>query len=411
MPEWDRPTIQALQDAGLLLVEDGNHGEYRPRRDEFTVDGVAFVRAADMDSGRVNFSSVSHINAAAFQRIRKGIGRPLDVLLSHKGTVGKVAWVGKSPPPFVCSPQTTFYRSLDLDSLDPRFIYFYLQSPEFVSQLGSRKGETDMADYVSLTEQRRLHIPLPPLPEQRAIANILGALDDKIEANRRLVQLLLSHIAETWRLHFESNRAEWPERPIGEVVRVVGGSTPRTTVEAFWDGDIAWAAPRDLSRLPSAPLLATERRITKLGLRQISSGLLPRGTVLLSSRAPIGYLAIAEIPLAVNQGFIGLVPGERLPGLYLWQWLSHHVDEILSRANGTTFLEVSKANFRPMPISLPPAKLVEMWLEPAESMYAAIVGREVESNALGQLRDVLLPKLLSGELRVREAESLVGEAV
>ena len=293
-----------------------------------------------------------------------------------------------------------------LDAVDPEFLYYRLLTAGL-----PKLSEGSALPYLRATDLARHVVALPPLPEQRAIAEVLGALDDKIEANRRLVQLLLSHIAQTWRLHFECNHAKWPERPIGEVVGIVGGSTPRTTVEDFWDGDIAWATPRDLSRLPSAPLLATERRITKLGLQQISSGLLPRGTVLLSSRAPIGYLAIAEIPLAVNQGFIALVPGEHLPGLYLWQWLSHHLDEILSRANGTTFLEVSKANFRPMPISLPPVELVETWLEPTEPMYEAIVGREIESNALGQLRDALLPKLLSGELRLRDAETLVGEAV
>jgi type I restriction enzyme S subunit len=123
MAEWAQLGVQALQVSGVLLVEDGNHGEYRPRRDEFSSIGTAFIRAADMAQGRVLFSSASKISEVALQRIRKGIGQPWDVLLSHKGTVGKVARVGASCPPFVCSPQTTFYRSLQHEVIDPLLLF------------------------------------------------------------------------------------------------------------------------------------------------------------------------------------------------------------------------------------------------------------------------------------------------
>jgi type I restriction enzyme, S subunit len=106
--DWPSATVLELQRAGILLVEDGNHGEYRPRPDEFVDDGVAFIRAADMEGGRVLFKAASKINKRARARITKGIGAPGDILISHKGTVGKVAMVPDDAPPFVCSPQTTF---------------------------------------------------------------------------------------------------------------------------------------------------------------------------------------------------------------------------------------------------------------------------------------------------------------
>ena len=108
--DWSFETVTDLQGQGALLVEDGNHGEYRPRPDEFVDSGVAFIRAADMEAGRVLFDSAARINDRARARITKGIGAPGDVLLSHKGTVGKVALVPLDAPPFVCSPQTTFGR-------------------------------------------------------------------------------------------------------------------------------------------------------------------------------------------------------------------------------------------------------------------------------------------------------------
>src|ERR1039457_5836339 len=129
--DWPMATVSELQRDGILLVEDGNHGENRPRPDEFVDHGVAFIRAADMDAGRVLFESASKINGQARQRITKGIGAPGDVLLSHKGTVGKVALAPEDAPPFVCSPQTTFWRTRDLSRLDRRFLYAFLRSREF----------------------------------------------------------------------------------------------------------------------------------------------------------------------------------------------------------------------------------------------------------------------------------------
>jgi type I restriction enzyme S subunit len=123
--EWRTATVAELQREGILLVEDGNHGEYKPRPDEFVSEGVAFIRAADMDAGRVLFDSASKINDRARQCITKEIGAGGDVLLSHKGTVGKVALVPQDAPAFVCSPQTTFWRTLDPNVLDHQYLHAF----------------------------------------------------------------------------------------------------------------------------------------------------------------------------------------------------------------------------------------------------------------------------------------------
>jgi type I restriction enzyme, S subunit len=140
----------------------------------------------------------------------------------------------------------------------------------------------------------------------------------------------------------------------------VGGSTPRTNETAYWEGGTHyWATPKDLSRLSVRALLSTERRITDEGLGQISSGLLPAGTVLLSSRAPIGYLAIAEVPAAINQGFIAMKAKQGISNQFLLNWADHAQAEIVSRANGSTFLEISKAAFRPIQVLTPSSALME----------------------------------------------------
>lgn len=183
-------TVSDLIADGVLRVEDGNHGNDRPRPDEFVADGVAFIRAADMTSGVVDFRSAGRISAIAQRRIRKGIGAPGDVLLSHKGTVGRVASVPLDAPAFVCSPQTTFWRTLDERRLDRGYLRYMLKSEPFQRQLHMLGGQTDMAPYVSLTDQRSMTVEIPDLLEQRAIAEVLGALDDKIAANDQTVRSL-----------------------------------------------------------------------------------------------------------------------------------------------------------------------------------------------------------------------------
>lgn len=295
------------------------------------------------------------------------------------------------------------------DTTDQNYIFYALQD-RLMRLLERTTGS--VFPNVSRADISSLPVSWPNRPARMAIASVLAALDKKIENNRRSIRIVSEVISTTWLQRFGApNDRDWPKIPIGEIADIVGGSTPSTTFEEYWGGTIAWATPRDLSRLPSVALLDTERHITELGLGQISSGLLPAGTVLLSSRAPIGYLAITEVPVAVNQGFIALIPGARASNVYLWQWLQNHSEDVNARANGTTFLEVSKSNFRPLPIALPPEDLMRRWTVSATQQFRLIVAKERESLILSELRNFILPRLFSGELRVCNAESLVDEAV
>ncbi|MGQ9928660.1 MAG: restriction endonuclease subunit S, partial [Chloroflexaceae bacterium] len=202
----------------------------------------------------------------------------------------------------------------------------------------------------------------------------------------------------------------WEVKPIGDLADVVGGSTPSTTKAEYWEGGRhCWATPKDLAALHTPVLLDTERRITDAGLAQIGSGLLPAGTVLLSSRAPIGYLAIAEVPVAINQGFIAMKPKQPVSNLFLLLWARVAHEDILSRANGSTFLEISKSNFRPIPVVRPSDNVLAAFNAIAEPFYRSVAINERQSRTLAALRDTLLPKLISGEIRVKDAERFLKE--
>jgi type I restriction enzyme S subunit len=237
---------------------------------------------------------------------------------------------------------------------------------------------------------------------QRRIAGILGAVDDKIEQNRRVSETLQASARALFKSRFVTEAGTeadgWRTCTIGDLAEVVGGSTPSTAESRFWNGRHYWATPKDLAGLKTPVLLRTERMLTDAGLGQISSGLLPAGTVLMSSRAPIGYLAITEVPVAINQGFIAMKPHPGVSGVFLLHWAASSQDQILSRANGSTFLEISKSNFRPIEVLAPPVDAMASFERVVRPIHKRVVANERQIGVLAEIRDALLPRLLSGEL-------------
>ena len=305
------------------------------------------------------------------------------------------------------------------------YLYWLFLSHSFNNHLYSTSTGTKIL-HTSPSKIESFNFSLPPLEEQKRIAHVLGTLDDKIELNRQMNQTLeemAQAIFKSWFVDFDGQdefvESElgpipkgWQVLPVSKVVKSVGGSTPSTKKPEYWDdGDINWTTPKDLSSAEAPILLETSRKITQAGVDSISSGLLPVGTLLMSSRAPVGYLAITAIPTAINQGYIAMLPGGKLSSLYLLHWAKFNMDVIKSRAGGTTFAEISKRNFRPIPVIVPDQKTLASFEKTAEPIFQKIQLNLEQSRTLTELRDTLLPKLISGELRVPEALEVAEDAV
>jgi type I restriction enzyme S subunit len=199
---------------------------------------------------------------------------------------------------------------------------------------------------------------------------------------------------------------EWLLSEVGDEIEIVGGSTPSTQKAEYWDGDICWTTPRDLSRQTGCITLSSERRITSLGLAKISSGLLPIHSVLMSSRAPIGYLSINAVPTAINQGFIALRRKTPYSPLYLKFWLDANMNEIKNRAGGATFAEISKSAFKSIPFIVPSDKVLQAYSQFSEPILEQLTLLAEQNSSLVSLRDSLLPRLISGELQIPEELNL-----
>ena len=403
----------------------------RPIHDWISVQGIPWLKIADASATQSRYITQTK------ERIRsEGIMKsvsvvPGDLILSNSATPGIPKFVGIS----ACI-HDGWLLLRNLRHLDKLYCYYLLllERPRIVEQ-GSGTVFTNLKTDIL----KRHRVRVPPLPEQRAIAHILGTLDDKIELNRRMnetLEAMARALFKSWFVDFEPVRAKmegrwrrgeslpslpaehydlfpdrlvdselgevperWEVRALGEVVEVVGGTTPSTKVIEFWQGGThCWATPKDLSNLSTPVLLDTERKITDAGLDKIGSGLLPTGTVLLSSRAPIGYLAVSEEPVAINQGFIGIPPREKVSNLFMLYWCEASHEEIVNHANGSTFLEISKGNFRQLMVVMPDNAAMTTFDRSVRPLYERIVSNERESRSLAAQRDALLPGLVSGEV-------------
>ncbi len=410
---WATRSVGELQDEGILLVEDGNHGEYRPRSDEFGEGEYAFIRAADLDGGRVLFESAQRINDKAVERIRKGVGRGGDVLFSHKGTVGKLAFAPLDSPAFVCSPQTTFWRSLDPGRLDRRYLYCFMRSQAFTDQWMARSNETDMAAYVSLTAQRQLTVALPPIEEQRAIADVLGPLDDKIEHNRqtaRALERLAQAIFRAWFVDFEPVKAK-------AAGATAFPSMPQPVFDAlptrFIDSDLG-PAPEGWEVMRLDELLTLQRGFD-LPKQSRSNGSHP----IFAASGLNGWHSEWKVQgpgvTTGRSGVLGqvfFVDRDFWPlNTSLWvkeykrsnPWHAYFLLHTLDLAQfnaGSAVPTLNRNHVHSLPVFAPPDNMLNALRETCDLTFALDRQLRTENDTLAAMRDYLLPKLLSGQVRV-----------
>lgn len=411
------------------------------RNIQFSETGMPVIKIAEIKGGLSGQTKFTQQTFDESVRVRPG-----DMLFSWSGQPetsidvfwwnGPEGWLNQHV--FRVTPKPCVHRT---------FFYYLLRylRPNFVG-IASNKQTTGLG-HVTKRDLENMEVAYPDPKEQQAIACILGALDDKIELNRRrnrTLEALARAIFQSWFVDFDPVRAKatgdqppglkpelaalfpdsfeqtdqgeiptgWRVSPIGDMVQVLGGGTPSTKEPAYWEGGThPFCTPKDMSSSTEAVLLGTERHLTDAGLAKVSSGQLPVGTVLLSSRAPIGYLAIAETPVSVNQGIIAMVCDGELPNLYVLHWTRANMDRVLANANGSTFMEISKRNFRPISAVVPSRQVLRCFMQMVEPMHQRIVSSLKKIQYLADLRDSLLPKLISGELRVPDAERIVGRCV
>lgn len=428
-------TFQHLIDEGSLEIGDG----YRAQNNELGGTGPIFLRAGHVTDTHIDFTGVDRFHEHLAAKVRSKMSMEGDTIITTKGnSTGRTAFATDRLPQFVYSPHLSYWRSLDPDKLCSGFLRYWSQCVEFVDQLSSMKGSTDMAPYLSLTDQRRLSITLPPAPEQRAIADVLGTLDDLIELNRETNELLeemARALFKSWFLDFDPVRAKLEGRPpVGMDAATAAlfpdhfqdselGQIPKGWVNSTI-GDICeingWTLGKNdvLEKLEYVEISEVNRgNIANMAVyhrgdepsrarRRLRHGDTVLSTVRPDRRA---YFLALNPPVnrVASTGFAVLTPS-KAPWSFVHAAMtqSEISDQLGHLADGGAYPAVRPEIISGIEVVIPTTQsILAAFHRICAPLFEVAESNRLESRDLATLRDTLLPKLLSGEVKAPAVRS------
>lgn len=387
-----------------ISISDGDH-QPPPKSEE----GVPFVTIANITNNQFDFSQSMFVPDAYYEKLDiKRKAQKGDILYSVVGSFGIPVLV-KENKPFVFQRHIAILRPNN--KVNPQFLYYTMLSRDFYMKADAAAiGAAQRT--VSLTALRNIEISVPSMETQRRIADILSAYDDLIENNRKQIKLLeeaAQRLYKEWFVDlrfpgFEHTKIVdgvpdgWEVLHISDMCDMVGGGTPSTKVKEYYqNGQIPWVTPTDITKNNCLVLLDTATKITSEGLNASSAKMVPPGTILMTSRASVGFFGICDFSVCTNQGFISCIPHHSYMQMYLLYNLLSRVDEIRGKAGGSTYLEISKKTFRDFEIVVPNIEILSLFQITTEKFIERVKILSKQILKLQQARDRLLPRLMSGE--------------
>jgi len=388
---------------------------------------ITLQRGFDLPSqnrkpGRVPIVSSSGVSDYHSEVGVKGPG----VVTGRYGTIGQVFLIKEDYWPL----NTTLWVK-DFHGNDPHFASYLLRTIDFRSC-----SDKSSVPGVNRNDLHRISVLLPPLAEQKAIAAVLGALDDKIELNRRMnatLEAMARALFQSWFVDFDPVRAKldgrppvgfdpataalfpahfqdsplghipqgWEVCPLADKIELLSGGTPKTGEPDYWDGDIPWFSVRDAPTETDVWVIHTEKSVTELGISNSATQILPEKTTIITARGTVGKLALTGTPMAMNQSCYGVRGITGYGDYFTYYSLRAATAQLQQHTHGTVFDTITRQTFETLNCIFPPPKLTAAFDLAVEPLLEQIRANLHQSRTLATLRDVLLPKLLSGLLSIQ----------
>ena len=372
---------------------------------KYIPDGeIIAVRALNLKNGALVLDDIQRISKEVSETLPRSQLHKNDIVLSYTGTLGECAQI-REDGKYHLAPNVCKITPND-SVVNPNFLFQYIRCEKFKQTLiNYAHGSTQPT--IPMSTIRDIPVDIPDdLEKQGKIAAILSILDEKIAINRAINDNLEQQAQALFQELFITNTdPSWETGTISNLGTVIGGSTPsKARPEYYTKNGIAWITPKDLSINRSKFITHGESDITELGLKNSSATVMPEGTVLFSSRAPIGYIAIAAGNITTNQGFKSVVPNAEIGTAYVYYYLKQNLSMIERLASGSTFKEVSGGTMKSVPAIVPDSKTIQEFNNFCLPIFEQQKVLETQNRTLAGLRDSLLPKLMSGELGVSAVE-------
>lgn len=376
-------------------------------------DFMPFIKATDIPLGsRFTYNTEQCYSEKAYNKYKANLVPKGSTCIVTIGSIGKK----------MTQAHTDLFVNQAINAIIPfkefneDYIYYvtrYAVLPQLkIYDSGTTSGRENISK--SSFSNIRLFVEEDYLTQQK-IASILSAYDSLIENNTKRIKLLeqmAENLYKEWfvRFRFPGHEnvemenglpKEWKIERLGDICDSVGGGTPSTSNEKYWGGNIKWVTPTDITSKKSIPLINIEGRISEEGLKHSSAKLLPAGTILMTSRASIGFFGISKEQVCTNQGFISIIPNSVNMRMYMLYNLKLRKEEIVANANGSTFLEISKGRFRKMKMIVPSNGVLSQFEDRCGTLFESVYNLEIQNKNLTRQRDFLLPRLMSGKLEVK----------
>ena len=395
--EFTTKPLSALAD-----IQTGPFGS-QLHKEDYVQNGTPIVTVEHLGQKRFTEQNLPCVSEIDKERLNKYILREGDVVFSRVGSVDRCSYVSREYNGWMFSGRCLRVRPcIEIDS---QYLYYYFtleSTKQFV------RGIATGATMPSINTKFMGEVPIayPPIDEQRKIATVLSALDNKIELNDKINKNLEQQAQAYFNELFVVNAVPtWSECTLSDIGTIVAGGTPsKSKPEYYAKQGIAWITPKDLAVDKSKFISRGANDISELGFSKSSATKMPAGTVLFSSRAPIGYIAIAQNEVTTNQGFKSVVPNENIGTAYVYFLLKNLLPTIEGMASGSTFKEISGTEMKSVPTIMPDMSTIQRFNIFCEPIFKEQEVLEAENHRLSILRDSLLPKLMSGELDISDID-------
>lgn len=402
--EWNTYTVQQLIDMGMIEPPmDGNHGAIHPKASDYVSNGIPFIMANDLVDGKVDYHNCAFITKTQASTLRKGFAKPGDVLLTHKATIGRTAIVSDEYDTIILTPQVTYYRVIK--GLNRRYLKYYFDSNTFQHLFSNWAGAGSTRAYLGITAQRKLPIAVPPTEIQNAIADICGSLDDKIELNNKINENLEQQAMasfKSWFVDYMPYGGTAPKEWRNVILDNITSLVTRGIAPKYSDDSDQTVINQKCIRNHMIDLSLARKHTPKT----INEKWLQYGDLLINSTGTGTLGRTAQVwfepkNLTVDSHVTIARPAKENLIFYIGLWGISNEKEIESLHTGSTGqTELPRERVKAMELLLPDNETLDRFNAIIAPMAAAIVSNQEENQRLAEIRDALLPKLMSGELVV-----------
>lgn len=381
--------------------------------DNFIESGIPVIRGKNLNYGGFNDNNFVFVSEAKALSLKRCLAQPDDLVFTHRGTLGQVGIIPRGKYPYYLVSQSQMRLTVNQNYLNPKFLYYFFLSPLGQRELLKNASQVGVPAIANPTKSLKdVNIYIPPIETQLRIATVLSSLDNKIELNLQMnktLEAIAQAIFKEWFVDFrfpgfdgiivDGLPKQWKEGVISDIYKTTSGGTPSRTREDFYnDGTIKWVKSKELN---GSFIFDTEEMITEEALIKSSAKIIPEYSVLVAMYgATVGEHAILSKKATCNQAICAIIPNYKYPYTYILLHLRMRMDSIIDQSSGSAQQNISQALIQRQKIIIPPPDIVKKFHEIVNPLFAIVENNVLANSTLRQIRDSLLPKLMTGKIRV-----------